>query len=284
MNVLNVKEIELELRKHAARAYSDHAKRWVMTVARNYVLGHLPDKDIQANFREVSLRGFEATLGIKTVRKTEDDAFKHHPKELPHWAFDALRRGETLVWFDPVQPRRRELWNVLEVIVLWFNNWKKEDTRFPRIDRISFPVATNAAVLWYKDVSENIWNYVTDKPMVVRKYEHGFFWVKLVSALQFEREGRLMNHCVGNGSYYNQWRMNSGREYFSLRDRHNKPHCTLEVSFNNSHPLVKKGFVSQCKGNSNHKPDREYQPHIRRFVTDMGWEVQGDASMIDMGT
>ena len=279
MNVLNVEDIERELRRYAARLYHDHTKRWVMTVARNYILGKLPEKDVFANFREVCLCGFTETVHLP--KRCKHDPEKHDPKELPPWAVAAVERGETLFWFDTVQPRRRELWNVLEVIVLWFNNWKADDTRLPRVDRISFPVATNAAVLWYKDVSANIWNYVTDKPVVIKEYEHGYRWVKLVTALQFEREGRLMNHCVGNGSYYNNWRMNNQREYYSLRDKNNKPHATLEVSFDNTHPLVRNGAVYQCKGNGNRKPDREYQPYIRRFVADMAWSIAGDGSHID---
>lgn len=279
MNVLNVEDIERELRRYSARLYHEHAKRWVMTVARNYILSRLPEKDVLANFREVCLCGFGAALKIEVTKRHNPE--KHDPKELPLWAIAAVERGEKLMWFDPIQARRRELWNVLEVIVLWLNNWKAEDTRLPRIDRISFPVATNAAVLWYKDVSENIWNYVTDKPVVVKEYDHEYRWVKLVTALQFEREGRLMNHCVGNGQYYNNWRMNASREYYSLRCKHNKPHATLEVAFDGGHPLVRKGSVSQCKGNGNRRPDHEYQPYIRRFITDMKWTISGDGSHID---
>lgn len=88
MNVLNVEDIERELRKHAARAISDHANRWVTTVARNYFLGRLPEKDVQANFRPVSTKGF-TQLGLP---KTKDEPFAHHPKELPHWAFDTVKR------------------------------------------------------------------------------------------------------------------------------------------------------------------------------------------------
>jgi len=277
MNVLNVHDIERELRKYAARAISPHAKRWVMTVARNYILGRLPEKDVIANFREVCLCGFKATLNVPHVRH---DVEKYDPPELPEWAALAVERGETLMWFDPVQVRRRELWSVIEVIVLWFNNWKIDDTRFRRVDRIAFPVATNAAVLWYKDVSENIWHYVTDKPVVMKEYEDGFRWVKLVTQLQFEREGRLMNHCVGNGSYYNRWRTSSTSEFFSLRDRQNNPHATLEVAYDNSHPLVRKGSVVQCRGNSNHRPDNKYQPFIKKFVTEMKFKISGDGSLI----
>lgn len=270
MNVLNVETIERELRRYAARALHDSAERWVQTVARNHILSRLPDKDVNANFREL------------TLSATADQAFHYIPEDkLPEWALKALARGESVLWFDPIQVCRRELWSTLEVIVLWFNNWKADDTRLRRLDRISFPVASQAAVIWYKDVSANIWNYVTDKPVTVKTYEHGYSWVKLVSALQFEREGKLMKHCVGNGGYYDSWRKNNQREYYSLRDRHNNPHTTMEVVFEGGHPLVRKGSVHQCKGKSNGKPDRAYQPYIRRFIDDMGWTISGDASLID---
>lgn len=270
MNVLNVTDIERELQRYAARVYHPAAQQWVISVPRNYILGKLPEKDAEANFRHVV-----------TKPEVDDSAVHYIPAEqLPPWALKAVKAG-TLVWFDTIQPRRRELWHVLEVITFWFNHWKPTDTRLRRIDRISFPVATNAAVLWYKDVSENIWQHIADKPVRVASYEHGFSWVKLVSQLQFEREGKLMNHCVGNGGYYQQWRNGNAAEFFSLRDRDNQPHCTMQVSFDNGHPLVRKGSVTQCKGNSNRKPERKYQPYIRRFIDDMKWTITGDGSHID---
>lgn len=275
MNVLNVHDIERELARHAARAFHEPAKRWVLSVARNYFLDKLPEKDVLANYRTVTTSNLKAKDPAYKVFKAAD---------LPAWADKAIADG-TLVWFDTIQPRRREFWNVLEVIVLWFNNWKADDTRLRRIDRIAFPVAVNAAVLWYKDVSENIWNYVTDKPVLVKTYDHGFTWVKLVTKLQFEREGKLMGHCVGNGSYYNSWRLNNESAFYSLRDKHNNPHVTMQVAFTgNQHPSLRKGSVNQCKGNSNRKPDAKYQPYIRKFITDMGWTISGDGSMIDMAS
>jgi len=266
VNVLNVEVIERELKRYAARTFHADASRWVSTVARNYILSRLPEKDVIANFKEVTLNR-TSELGFITFTKAE----------LPEWAFKAIKSGDKLMWFDPIQVRRRELWCVLDVIVIWLNNWKADDTRLRRIDRIGFPVATDAAVLWYKDVSANIWNYVTDKPVVVKEYDR----VKLVTSLQFEREGKLMNHCVGNGGYYARWRTSSANEYYSLRDRHNKPHATMEVHFDGGHPLIRKGSVMQCKGNSNQKPSREYQSYIKKFVTDMKWIVAGDATLID---
>ena len=73
MNVLNVEDIERELRRYAARLYYDHTKRWVMTVGRNYILGKLPEKDVIANFREVCLCGFTETVRLPKRCKHDPD-------------------------------------------------------------------------------------------------------------------------------------------------------------------------------------------------------------------
>ena len=266
MNVLNVHEVERELTRYAARMIHADAQRWVMSVARNHFLSRLPEKEVSANFRLV------------TTTSSKPAYHKVKAENLPPWALPAVEAG-TLLWFDTIQPGRRDFWKVLEIIGFWLNHWKAADPRLRRIDRISFPVATDAAVLWHKDVSENIWNYITDKPVVVKEYD-AFRWVKLVTALQFEREGSLMNHCVGNGSYFNRWR-NRETEYYSLRDARNKPHVTMEIGFNSSHPLMRQGHIQQCKGKNNSKPDKEYQVYIRRLLTDFGLTVIGDSSFID---
>jgi hypothetical protein len=270
MNVLNVHEIEQTLARMSARARYTETKRWVLTVARNYFLAKLPAKDVLTNFRQITTRPTKSVV-FHTVKENE----------LPGWAKAALTNDEIVMWFDPIQVSRREFWNVLEIIIHWFNNWKTTDTRLRRVDRIAFPVATQAAILWYKDVSENIWNYVVDKPILVKAYDHGFRWVRMVSALQFEREGRLMNHCVGNGNYFNGWRSSGELEYYSLRDAENTPHVTMQVKFNSSHPLVRQGSVQQCKGNGNQKPAKPYQRYIRQFISDMDWTIIGDGSNID---
>lgn len=263
MNILNVQDIERELARYGARAIHAHAERWVITVARNHILGKLADKDVYSNFREYN-----------PAAKLE--LLMPHPARLPDWANRALENGEKLHWFDPVQTQRRVLWQTLELIVMWYNTFKPEDTRLPRCDRINFDTAAKAAAMWFKDVNENVWSYVKDKPPVVRIYDHGYFWVRLVTALHFEREGKLMKHCVGNGGYFETWRKGQ-REYYSLRDKHNKPHCTVEVAVNDG----RVSGVTQCKGGGNLRPPRAYQPYMRRFFNDMHWAIHGDASNID---
>lgn len=263
MNVLNVPDVERELNRVASHAIHPTARQWVLSVPRNYMLSKPDEKDLAANFR------------VYNPNKPGLDM--PPPKRLPDWASLALAQGETLYWFDPIQVRRRPFWQMLEHIVNWFNSWSPTDTRLPlaRLTRINFSTAATAANLWMSNISRNLWDFVKDKPPVTKTYEDGFHWVRLITNLHFERESKLMNHCVGNGSYYSMYRRGDA-EYYSLRDKHNNPHCTVEV-------YVQRGSrsVRQCKGNSNRKAASCYQKFIRRFFNDMGWSVEGDQHNID---
>jgi hypothetical protein len=54
-------------------------------------------------------------------------------------------------------------------------------------------------------------------------FKDGFKFVKLKSKPAFEREGKLMSHCVSG--YHGR----EGIEIHSLRDEKNNPHCTIEI-------------------------------------------------------
>lgn len=184
MNVLNVPDIERELARVASHALHPAAKQWVASVPRNYLLSRVSDKDSASNFRVYN----PAKPGLDM------------PALLPDWALDALRHRETLHWFDPIQVRRRPFWQVLEHIVNWFNSWSATDTRLPRLTRINFQTATNASALWMGNVNRNLWDFVKDKPPVIRSYEDDYHWVRLVTNLHFERESKLMNHCFSGST------------------------------------------------------------------------------------
>jgi hypothetical protein len=262
MNVLNIGVIERELAKAASHASHAAARTWVVTVPRNYLLGKcaITDKDILSNFCIY----VPDTPGLDMPRLSD----------LPDWAIEAIRRGETLHWFDPFQVRRRPFWQMLDHIINWFNSWQPTDTRLPRLTRINFVTAATAANLWMTDVSEHLWNFVRDKPPIIRGYEDGYHWVRLVTNLHFERESHKMSHCIGNGHYYNMFKRGE-TEYYSLRDRQNEPHCTVEVA------VSPKGYaVKQVKGNANSRPAVTYQRFIRRFFNDMRWKIEGDSQNI----
>lgn len=267
MNVINVDMLERELASAAVYASHPVARQWVMSVARNFFLSSLSEKDAASIY----------------IVYTPPPANKHsdmpRPNRLPAWAREALAKDVELHWFDYLQARRRPIWQCLEHIIHWFNAWEPDDPRWKgeRTTRICWHTAAREAAMWFKDVNENLWDYVKDKPPIIQTYEHGFYWVRLSTNLHFEREARLMQHCVGNGGYYEAYRRGD-TEYYSLRDAHNKPHCTVEVSKKNRGNAP---GVVQCKGRCNQKPQPQYQKFIRRFFDDMGWTIIGDQDYID---
>lgn len=78
-------------------------------------------------------------------------------------------------------------------------------------------------------------------------------WVKLLSKRAYLREGRLMRHCVG--SYYGK-----PVSIYSLRDRQNQPHCTIEVDEG----------VQQVKGRGNGSIHPKYVSAVLEFVQQFG--------------
>ena len=77
-------------------------------------------------------------------------------------------------------------------------------------------------------------------------FNDGFKIVQLISKESYEREWRLMSHCVS--SYY--WR---DSKIYSLRDLKNLPHATLE-------------YWNQIKGKWNWKIDPKYIDYIVKFL------------------
>ena len=81
----------------------------------------------------------------------------------------------------------------------------------------------------------------------------GFKFVKLISKSCYEREGKLMSHCVA--SYF--WRNST---IYSLRDSKNLPHCTIEDG-------------QQIKGKGNWNIDPKYVDYVVKFLEKNGMNV-----------
>jgi len=123
------------------------------------------------------------------------------------------------------------------------------------ISRISVPEAIRQSEEWTKQLNRK----ASDKEDAqgteeVRKYPDGFRWVKVTSEQSLNREGKLMGHCVG--SYCD--RVSSGStSIYSLRDKKNEPHCTVEVT---------KSGIQQMQGKGNGPVDKKYIKYIKDFI------------------
>ena len=88
------------------------------------------------------------------------------------------------------------------------------------------------------------------------RFADGWKVVELRTEKALEREGDLMNHCVGG--YCEQVESGESR-IFSLRDPDNKPHVTMEYS-----PEEKR--FAQIYGPSNKKPEEYTRPYLIEFI------------------
>jgi hypothetical protein len=264
LNVLNLDEIERELKNISARSVHSQAKTWLLSVARNYVI-NLEGDEMESEYDVYSTK--RPKKGIYTDMP--------EPDEIPPWAKSAVQSKNQIHFFNPAQPRRRAFWQTLENIVDWFNTWPHTDPRLNRIDRISFDQVKVAATAWRKEIDVNPWLHIKDKPQVFREYPDGMKWVKLSTEMHMHREGQLMHHCVANSNYSHAMKRGTS-EFYSLRDANNEPHITMEVAVSNA-----KRSIMQMKGKNNARPITKYQPYLKELIETTGWTVSGDISNAD---
>tara|TARA_B100000214_G_scaffold274245_1_gene204391 strand:- start:9776 stop:11968 length:2193 start_codon:yes stop_codon:yes gene_type:complete len=101
-------------------------------------------------------------------------------------------------------------------------------------------------------------------------FKNGFKMVK-VPPEDLSIEGELMGHCVGG---YCDGVSKGEIAIYSLRDRRNKPHATIEVVRGNP------GFIEQIKGKGNGTPVEKYRPMIKQWVENSGFDFQGSADYL----
>ena len=97
---------------------------------------------------------------------------------------------------------------------------------------------------------------------VVKKWKD-FRFVKLISKQAYELEGKRMSHCVS--SYYGK-----DDEIYSLRDKNNKPHCTISKQ------------SEQIKGKGNGAIHPTYIKYVVEFLEHLKVDVR-DSEMKNLG-
>lgn len=84
-----------------------------------------------------------------------------------------------------------------------------------------------------------------------------FTFVSITSPEGLEYEGESMGHCVGFESMQYKKDLQSGELLIvSLRDKQNKPHCTMEIRHR---------ALNQCRGKGNRGVVERYRPALAAF-------------------
>ena len=132
------------------------------------------------------------------------------------------------------------------------------------LELMSYPEAKKNTEIWTKKQikkGEHIKELPTDTE-IIYDFKDGFKIVKLIGKNAYEREGYLMSNCVA--SYYG-----NSKEIYSLRDKDNTPHCTMEKD-------------QQVKGKGNGNIHPKYVGYVVKFLEKVGMTV-GDSEMAHLG-
>jgi hypothetical protein len=122
-----------------------------------------------------------------------------------------------------------------------------------RISKMSYPQAKANAQKWTKALIKKGDKALCGEAKTVMRLADGYSIVKLVDEESYRFEGNRMGHCVAD--YY-------GREsvsIYSLRDKDNQPHCTIEYR-----PEEKE--VNQIKGKNNQHVPEKYHEYVWEFL------------------
>jgi hypothetical protein len=94
---------------------------------------------------------------------------------------------------------------------------------------------------------------------LVMEFPKGYRLVRLMSPQALDVESAFMQHCIGHGSYDTRVVDGTG-EYYSLRDRSNRPHATLELTMSDEGR-----YLEQLRGKQNVAPLRRYLAMMSAF-------------------
>lgn len=148
-------------------------------------------------------------------------------------------------------------------------DYMTSDAAPKRLLKMSYAQAKVSADKWTRALQKR-GKHIDDSAeiQVIKKYKDGFKLIKLVGRSSFEREGKLMAHCVA--SYY-------GRdcEVYSLRDSKNMPHCTFEVRREDS-------LINQIRGKGNGSIHPKYIKKVLSILKYFNLDVC-DEEMANLG-
>ena len=132
-----------------------------------------------------------------------------------------------------------------------------------RLQKMSYAQAKSNAEKWLKTQIKK-GKTIEEAPSdfeVFLDFNDGFKFVKLLGENAYKKEGFLMSHCVA--SYYHQ---QDTSQIYSLRDKKNNPHATIEVEIN-------AGRIEQIKGKGNGSIHPLYAGYILQFINKINLEV-----------
>ena len=189
-------------------------------------------------------------------------------EDLKNYAISQNSSKEILEWIDRVGKPLAELDNHEgEQIVDYL---ARASSAPKRLRKMSVEQAKKASRLWHKSQTKKGKNIkeVEGKDYEVVLHHGEFTVVRLLTKEAYQREGHMMAHCVG------AYDVKEGVDIYSLRDKNNMAHATLEIFKNEG--------VNQIKGKGNGGIHPRYIYAVLEFLRFIGNPVRLD-EMANLG-
>jgi hypothetical protein len=226
LNIVNPDGIAEFIREPAERAGSEIATKWFTNKVGDYVRSQ------------------------KTGLQPLDDV----PPDAPDWMRAAFDRGDELARFVGDDRLHDHLMHIADFLAWQAQNDPREHQK---ILKRSLEQVRQDTDEWVAARNREAQDRETEGDVrEVMKFDNGLRWVQLQTPQGFDREGRLMGHCVG--SYAERvLKPGTNQKVYSLRDAKNQPHVTMHVI---------EGVLDQCKGKGNAPPVARYVPAVKALL------------------
>jgi hypothetical protein len=241
--VLNVADVEAHINTLCQRTEEERIRQWLKRNYRNWLI-----KDSGGVLR---VHGDDGHWRYET-------GVDYPADKVPAWAGKAAGNGEELVHISNLRKLEDEFGEVIDYLHHMLQGRRGD------LSRLSVPQAVEQSEAWHERLANGDGEAVgEDDPQGVRAVlpaGKGWRWVQVIDTAALDREGSLMQHCVGGGSY-DAGLQNGTIQIYSLRDPKNEPHITVEV---------RKGVVHQFKGKQNKPPAEKYRAASVIFLNHLG--------------
>ena len=178
---------------------------------------------------------------VKLVKKAK--------KSDPDWLKKGIEEG-TALFIDLTHP---DLTRKINHCIDYFKSLEERELK--KIHKLTFEVAVTKSEEWTKQLQKNAPIEIDESgESVIRKYKNGVTWKRLLTKESLQKEGSKsrMDHCVGGKDFIYKLEKNKA-EFYSLRDKNDKPQCTIEVERNSIEQMkgindneVKENFTKYC--------------------------------------
>lgn len=196
------------------------------------------------------------------------------------------RKGDGLGWSELLAAEEHRLRHVVDWLVSavaandpWLARTDTRDRplkllKMHSVDQL-FAEAEKAFVKKLQNISTA--PSLADDERLEMELDDGYRIVRMLSPQALDRESSEMQHCVGLGSYDRH--LSSGYlALYSLRDRFNKPHATLEID-------TERATLLQLRGKQNAMPVARYLHLLAPFIAEQkldGREMERVGFVIDV--